>query len=177
MIQNLKYILSGFVVGAILVAVYFMSKAPDEVTSEKVELLIAENAELKNKLAEVEVNYQKLKSENKNTTKIVYQKADGSSYTKEVDKSQVNEQVTTQLKWKIAEQEYRIEQLQHMLKEKVVEKNRPGGLFGLADFDKPIEHKGYSAGAYLHNYAGTIKLDSKLSYSGFSVGLHIPLNL
>lgn len=177
MIQNLKYILSGVVLGAIAVFIAMSVGQPDEVSREKIELIYQENAELKSKLSDIEIQYQLLKSEKKNTTKVVYQKADGSSYTRETDKSSLNEQVVTGLKWQIAEKEYRIEQLQRMLAEKTVEKNRPGGFLGMVDFDENVKHQGYSAGGYLGNYSGMVKGDEKLSYSGFSVGFHIPLNL
>ncbi len=141
-------------------------KLPTKVDTTIETNLRAEIKELTNKLTESQLNYQKLKSEEKNKTKVTYQNADGSSYTKEMENSMTVEAVTYELQQKITEQGQIITNLQEEVKSKQVIKNSCSAVFFGPGVTSKIKPMGM-IGAHGDNHGISVTSDGDLDHSAY----------
>lgn len=173
-----KYIIAGIVV---LFALVFLlgyqvgkNKLPAKVDTKIEEQLRAEIKELNEKLTESQLNYTRLKSEQKNKTKILVKNVDGSSTLKEVSSSVTNEQEVMSLQSKVTEQQNIITGLEREIKVHQVAENNCNGVFAGPGLESSWKPKG-SAGAFFGHHMGFLTSDGDKDHGAY-YNYVIPLN-
>lgn len=165
-----KYIIAGaFVILALVfLAGYQKGKAkmPEKIDTKVEQQLRAKIDELTNRLTESQLQYTKLKSEQKNKTKYIVKNADGSSTIQEVSSSVTNEVEVGELRSKVTEQQKVITDLESKIKTHQVVENSCNGIFAGPGVDSSWKPKG-SGGAFFGHHMGLLTSDGDKDHAGF----------
>lgn len=173
-----KYVIAG--VGAFFSLVFLLgyqvgkNKLPTKVDTKIEDQLRAEIKELNQKLTESQLDFTRLKSEQKNKTKILVKNVDGSSTLKEISSSVTNEQEIMSLQSKVTEQQNIITALERKLSVHQVAENNCNGVFAGPGLESSWKPKG-SAGAFFGHHMGFLTSDGDKDHGAY-YNYVIPLN-